>query len=158
LTTAAGLPAERFVSKRDAWLVALLWGASFVDFAVAAWLLLVFEGVPVFVAPLLLAAGVFQLQTLHSTHYTFESAELVIRASFFRWRVPLAAIDSVEPTRNPLSSPACSLDRLLIRYGKRRIMISPEDKAGFLRALAARAPQLELSGERAGRWAGGASA
>jgi hypothetical protein len=147
----AGPPPERFVSKRDTWLVAVLWGASLVDFAVAGWLLLGGEPVPGFVAPLLLAAGVFQLHVLYAIDYTLEPDALRIRASLFRWRVPLAAIDSVEPTRNPLSSPAGSLDRLLIRYGTRRIMISPEDKPGFLRALVARAPQLELSGERARR-------
>lgn len=139
---APGLPAERFVSKRDAWLVAVLWGASLVDFAVAAGLLLGVRGAPAFVAPLLLVAGAFQLHALYGTDYRFEGDVLRIRASIFRWRVPLAAIDSVEPTRNPLSSPACSLDRLLLRYGGKRIMISPADQAGFLRALAARAPQL----------------
>lgn len=148
----AGGPAERFVTKRDAWLVAVLWGASLVDLAVAAWVLVGLEGAPLWVAPLLLVAGAFQLHVLYATHYTFEGAELAIRASFFRWRIPLAAIDSVEPTQSPLSSPACSLDRLLIRWGGgRRVMVSPEDKPAFLRALAARAPQLELHGEIARR-------
>jgi hypothetical protein len=143
---AAGLPAERFVSKRDAWLVAVLWGASLVDFAVAAWLWSAPRDAPAFVAPLLVAAGLFQLHALYATDYTLEGDALRIRASFFRWRVPLAAIEAIEPTRNPLSSPACSLDRLLIRYGKKRIMISPLDQDGFLRALVQRAPQLERGG------------
>ena len=129
---------ERFVSKRDGWLVAVLWAASLVDFGVAAWLWLGPRGAPAFVAPLLLAAGVFQLHVLYATDYVVESDALRIRASFLRWRVPLAAIESIEPTRNPLSSPACSLDRLLIRYAGRRIMISPADQAAFLRALASR--------------------
>jgi hypothetical protein len=143
--------AERFVSKRDAWLVAVLWAASLVDFGVAAWLWLGLEGAPAPVAPLLVLAGAFQLHVLYATDYRFEGDALRIRASFFRWRVPLAAIDAVEPTRNPLSSPACSLDRLRIRYGKKQIMISPLDRPGFLRALAQRAPQLEPSGEAARR-------
>ena len=150
-TTMTGLPPERFVSKRDAWLVAVLWGASLVDVAVATWLLLGAAQAPAFVAPLLLAAAYFQVQVLYATDYTLEGSELVIRAWLFRWRVPLAAIDSIEPSRNPLSSPACSLDRLLVCYGKKRIMISPDDKPGFLRALAQRAPQLEVSGEAARR-------
>jgi hypothetical protein len=148
---AAGLPAERFVSKRDAWLVAVLWGASLVDFGVAAWLGLGPRDAPGFVAPLLVVAGLFQLHVLYTTDYTFDGDALRIRASLFRWRVPLAAIDSVEPTQSPLSSPACSLDRLRIAYGARRIMISPLDRAGFLRALAQRAPQLEVIGEGARR-------
>jgi len=138
---------ERFVSKRDRWLVAVMWAASLVDFGVAAWLWLGLERAPIFVAPLLALAGFFQLQVLYSTDYSFEGDVLRIRASFFRWRVPLAAIDAVEPTRNPLSSPACSLDRLLIRYGEKRIMISPLDKAEFVRALVQRTPHLQLLGE-----------
>ncbi len=148
---AAALPPERFPSKRDAWLVAVLWAASLVDFAVVGWLLLGDLAAPRFVAPLLLVAGVFQLHVLYAIDYTFEGAELRVRASLFRWRIPLAEIDSVEPSRNPLSSPATSLDRLLIHYGKKRILISPEDRPGFMRTLAARAPQLEVSGERARR-------
>jgi len=144
-TSATGAPSERFESKRDAWLVAVLWIASLVDFAVAAWLWLGAREVPAFVAPLLLVAGVFQLHALYSVEYTLDATELRIRASFFRWRVPLAAIASIEPTRNPLSSPALSLDRLLIRYGGgKRILISPADQAGFLRALASRGRTLDF--------------
>jgi hypothetical protein len=133
---------ERFVSKRDAWIVAVLWTASLVDFGVAAWLWLGLRGEPAFVAPLLVVAGLFQLHVLYTTAYVVDGDTLRIRASFFRWRIPLAAIDSIEPTRNPLSSPACSLDRLLIRHGGgRRVMVSPADKAGFLRAIAERAPR-----------------
>lgn len=151
MATTIGQDAERFVSKRDGWLVAVLWAASLVDVGVALWIVSGFEGAPALLAPLLLAMALFQLHALYGTDYTLTGDVLLVRASFFRWRVPLAAIGSVEPTSNPLSSPACSLDRLLIRYGARRIMISPEDKAGFLRALAARAPQLVVSGNAARR-------
>jgi hypothetical protein len=133
---------ERFVSKRDGWLVAVLWLASAVDFGVAAWLWSGGAPAPAFVAPLLLAAGAFQLHVLYATDYTVEADVLSIRASLFRWRIPLASIESIEPTRSPLSSPACSLDRLLIRYGGRRVMVSPADKEGFLRAIAQRTPRL----------------
>ena len=40
---------------------------------------------------------------------------------------------NIRPTRNPLSSPALSLDRLRIDYGSgRSIMVSPEDKDKFI--------------------------
>jgi Bacterial PH domain len=147
----SGLPSEPFPAKRDAWLVALLWGASLIDVGVAAWLLLGAEPGARFVAPLLLAAAGFQLHALYSVEYTLDGPDLRLRASFVRWRVSLAAIDAVEPTRSPLSGPAPSLDRLEIRYGKKRVMISPADKGGFLRALVQRAPQLELNGDGARR-------
>jgi hypothetical protein len=47
---------------------------------------------------------------------------------------------------DPLSSPACSLDRLLLRYGSRRIMISPADKIGFLAELQLRCPRVRQIG------------
>lgn len=59
-----------------------------------------------------------------------------IVAGPLRRKVPIGQIISVETTRSLRSSPALSLDRLLIRYRKnRRIMISPADKAGFLQAI-----------------------
>jgi hypothetical protein len=61
---------------------------------------------------------------------------LLIRCGPFRWTVPIDSITAVEETRNPLSSPALSLDRLRIRYGKQRqVMVSPADKAGFMKAI-----------------------
>ena len=72
---------------------------------------------------------------LIGTHYTVDGNTLRIACGPFRWQVPVDAIESVEPTRNPLSSPALSLDRLRIQYGKRKIMVSPADKAGFLKAI-----------------------
>ena len=53
-----------------------------------------------------------------------------------KWKIPVADIVGVTPSRNPLSSPALSMDRLNISYGKRKfILVSPEDKAGFIRAV-----------------------
>ena len=72
---------------------------------------------------------------LVGTHYTVSGNTLRVACGPFRWKVPLDAIQSVEATRNPLSSPALSLDRLRIHYGRRRIMVSPSDKAGFLKAI-----------------------
>jgi len=72
-----------------------------------------------------------------------------------RWRIPLASIVNVEPTRNPLSSPAWSLDRLRVRWRRgariRWIQISPENKLAFLLELSARDPALQLNGERLAR-------
>lgn len=73
---------------------------------------------------------------LLGTHYTVDRGVVRIVSGPFRRTIQIEQITSVENSRNPLSSPALSLDRLLIRYGKnRRIMISPADKAGFLKAI-----------------------
>ena len=70
-----------------------------------------------------------------STSYTITREALLVKSGPFSWIVPLAEISSIEPTRNPASSPALSLDRLRIRYAGKEIMVSPADKAGFMTAI-----------------------
>lgn len=66
------------------------------------------------------------------------------KAGPFSWIVPLREITSIEPTRNPASSPARSLDRLLVRYGGgEELMVSPGDKAGFMAAIKKQLKKLE---------------
>ncbi len=70
------------------------------------------------------------------TYYAVDKNVLRVVSGPFRWKIPIDQITSVTPTRTVLSSPAMSLDRLKIEYGKLRPMIvSPADKKGFLRAL-----------------------
>jgi hypothetical protein len=76
----------------------------------------------------------------------------VVRSGQLRWRVPLAAIQAVHPTRSPLSAPALSLDRLRVEYRvngrQKQIVISPADRAGFYDSLVAAAPGLVKEGDR----------
>lgn len=74
--------------------------------------------------------------------YAVGTDAVIVRHGLITQRIPLAAITEVRPTRNPLSSPALSLDRLEITFGEgvfKHAMISPADKQGFLDELAARA-------------------
>ena len=110
-----------FGSKRDAWIVAMIWGGAILSVvggaaqlssdALAAVRISVFVGLD--------AAAAFMLWVLYTTRYLFTEDSLLIECGPFRYRVPLAEIVSVQPSRNPLSSPACSLDRLMIKWGSR---------------------------------------
>lgn len=83
-----------------------------------------------------LLTGAFIASVMFGTSYTIDRRVLTVRSGPFRWKVPLDEIESVEATRSPLSSPALSLDRLRVRYGKRRsILVSPADKERFLQAI-----------------------
>jgi hypothetical protein len=85
---------------------------------------------------ILLLVVAFMAYLLAATRYTITSHDLLIVCGPFRQRLPLASIVSIMPSHNPLSSPALSLDRLEIRYGKfDSVLISPADKTGFLAAL-----------------------
>ncbi len=55
---------------------------------------------------------------IFSTYYVVENSTLVIKSLVFRWKINIDDIIQIEPTHNPLSSPALSLDRLKISYMK----------------------------------------
>lgn len=99
---------------------------------------------------------------LFPIRYGIGHHELIIQAGWMRQHIALAAITEVYPTRNPLSAPALSLERLHVQYDPRLITatepsgqppaktsrlnqffhsqrISPADRAAFLNDLAAAA-------------------
>jgi hypothetical protein len=92
------------------------------------------------------------LLTFRSTRYEVTAHEVVARSGPFRWRIAIDGIESIHPSRSPASSPALSLDRLEIRYdGDRRLLVSPRDREGFLKAIVARSPHLHRAGEQVRR-------
>jgi len=127
-----------FQSKVDNWLLVLVLTAPVLTVLAClrtlttggdagAWLALL---------PLLLLGFALPLWMLRSTDYRVEGDTCHVRCGPFRWKLPLSSIESVRETRNPLSSPALSLDRLEIRCRNgRRLIVSPRDKDGFTRAL-----------------------
>ena len=128
---------KRFKSKIDRWLLFLLIAIMVFEVVVmgvaATQVNNPREATVLIVAAVVIVALIGSM--LVGTHYTVTGDTLRIACGPFRWKVPIDSIESVEATRSPLSSPALSLDRLRIHYGKRRIMVSPSDKAGFLRAI-----------------------
>jgi membrane protein YdbS with pleckstrin-like domain len=138
-----------FASKIDTWLVAVAVGGpvlalAFVLFGAfrsgGPWAAVVFAAVAVF------AVLAFVSWLFASTDYRVAGGLLTIRSGPLRWRIPVGDIESVTATRNPLSSPALSLDRLQIRYrsaaSESDILVSPKDKEGFIAALRASNPAI----------------
>lgn len=73
--------------------------------------------------------------------YGINDTHLIVRHGLCRYRIPLSDISDVHRTRNPLSSPALSRDRLRIQFGQgifKRVMISPAERDLFLNDLAKR--------------------
>ena len=131
------MTSKRFNSKIDRWLLFLL--AAVMVFEVVVMSLAATRangpGEALFLIATALAIVALIGSMLIGTHYTVTGDTLRVVCGPFRWKVPIDTIESVEATRNPLSSPALSLDRLRIHYGKKRSIVSPSDKAGFLRAI-----------------------
>ena len=129
---------REFRSKIDSWLLLLLLAGCLMT--VAGLAVAIHRGpvgMPLAIAVIgALLVIVLILSTLLHTVYRVDGNTLTVVSGPFRWRIPVDEIESVRPTRNPLSSPALSLDRLRIEYsGGRRIMVSPADKRGFIRAV-----------------------
>jgi len=85
-----------------------------------------------------LAVFVFGLPVwlLLSTYYLVEAGTLKVRSGPFSWSIPLNEINSIRPSRSILSSPALSLHRLEIQYGRgQTILVSPKDIKGFQNAI-----------------------
>ncbi len=74
---------------------------------------------------------------LLTTQYKITGKTLRIKSGIFvNKSVSIDTIRKIIETSSILSSPANSLDRLELRYNNfERIIISPKDKAGFIKAL-----------------------
>jgi len=139
-----------YPTKKDTWLVIIVLGAGLLILVQAAGMI-ASRG---FLFPptwIICGAAVFYFGILlllaYPINYEIAGSTLEIRSGLLlRYSIPLSSITSVSPTSNPLSSPAWSLDRLQIDYMKngkpKMILISPEDKDGFLRELHQKAPNL----------------
>ena len=141
-----------YQSKRDGWIVVLLWTAVIVMLVTAGnvWVARVPLAFRLLLSILMTLMAAFVLWVLYGTRYTLTDKTLTVQSGPFRWVIDLEAIIEISRTRNPVSSPACSLDRLHIRYrpNPSGLMISPQDKDSFLRDLLERYPGLKTDGER----------
>ena len=131
-------------SKKDRWLVGAVWLSSLIPVALGFVFLIMGRayreaGLALLVIGVVAGAGVLIL--CYPLYYQITSSELIIRCGVLMHRhIPLTSIYVVEADRNPASSPSWSLDRLRVDYLKdgkpRSVLISPADKAAFMRELA----------------------
>ena len=85
-------------------------------------------------AVFILTLGVLvPFSSLFFTRYTILDKTLLVRSGGLRWSIPLKEISDIAPSKDPKASPALSLDRIRIDYGKNKyILISPKNKDEFL--------------------------
>jgi membrane protein YdbS with pleckstrin-like domain len=134
----------RYPTKKDAWIVVLV-GGAIVALAGVGVVGIATGELVVMTLGLLGSIVIFGVLRLIAFPIVYEVGEdaLVIEAGIQRMLIPIERIEKVTPSRNPMSSPAWSLDRLRIDYrspaGKpKSVLISPLDKAGFLAELEAK--------------------
>ena len=100
------------------------------------------------VAPIILLILVLAFITflLTSIKYTIENQNLNIKAGFLiNQNINIMNIESIKKSKNILSSPAASLDRLeIIEKNKNSILISPKNKIEFIEELKKINPQIDV--------------
>jgi hypothetical protein len=133
-----------FRSKVDTWLLTTLVVGAVVMVATVVGLTL-FGGAPPLLL-LLLAAPALIVWTLTSTYYDVTDTTLRVRSAFVRLSIPLSTIRSLRTTRSVLSAPALSLDRLEVQHASGRVVVSPRDQAGFVKAIRDRVPGVVIDG------------
>ena len=122
----------RFESKIDWWIPALLFGG--LSLGTLEWAL--GAAAPWYDSLGLGVGWALSVWIVLQTFYEFRGEELLIRCGPFSRRLRIQDIESAQPSRNPLASMALSLDRIAIKVRTGRgVLISPRDKARFLREL-----------------------
>lgn len=93
-------------------------------------------------------AGVigFILILSKTTQYIINENQLIVKSTWIvNERIDIFKITKIEKSNSILSSPALSLDRLLVRYNKfDEVLISPKEKKEFIDELLKINPAIEI--------------
>ncbi|MGQ1911090.1 PH domain-containing protein [Marinifilum sp. RC60d5] len=108
-------------------LIVVLGGLSVISLYQGAWIGVVIIGL----------VGVFIGYIFSSTQYVIHDQVLNIKSGFVvDISIQIETIKSISKSRNLISSPANSLDRIEIRYNQYdTVLISPQNKKAFIRNL-----------------------
>lgn len=93
-----------------------------------------------------LLAFAFVVHLFLTTNYTIENESLKVKSGFMvNKTIDIQSIKKISETNNMLSSPATSLDRLEITYGKfDSVLISPKLKREFIERIKALNSNVEI--------------
>jgi formate/nitrite transporter FocA (FNT family) len=157
----------RYPAKKDLWAVCLiaLIVLAFIGFGIFFMAMPARNATSVGGGILFLLVGLFFLWTLLATTLEITSSHVVIRWGPLRWRIRIdEVVEAVSTSSVWLALGgthvrfALSADAVLIKYRKKNgkkwlgfiepaVLISPQDKTGFLQVLAEASPNLEQSGD-----------
>jgi hypothetical protein len=123
-----------FPSKVDSWFVGAV---ALVAISVLFPLALLFragsDGVIVAIASFMVLPLALIVWVWLTTYYALDGRRLFVHSGPFSWTIELADIRDIYPSRSLLSSPALSMDRLRVTYGRsKHLLVSPRNKEVFL--------------------------
>lgn len=124
-----------YKSKLDLWLAAVM--AAALGFPIAEGIV---EKEYWLSAAFVLIASLVALM-FYYTRYKIDGENLVI----WRTKIPIQNIRKIYKTRNPVSSPALSINRIAICYNKfDEVLVSPKEQEDFITELLKVNPNIEV--------------
>ncbi|MCK9494136.1 MAG: PH domain-containing protein [Dehalococcoidia bacterium] len=140
---------RRFPTKVDWWVLVCIVSGPLVAGAAAVGSLLSDDIAAMVVSwVMLVGVGLLYVAVVWPVYYEVDGETLLVRFGMIRSRTPLNDVVRIRRSRNLLSSPAMSLDRLQIdRRGGGFFLLSPADKAGFIAAIREGNPNVTIDPE-----------
>ncbi|OPZ60673.1 MAG: hypothetical protein BWY87_00330 [Deltaproteobacteria bacterium ADurb.Bin510] len=134
-----------FKSKVDTWLGAVLWCCVLLTAACGVFIILI--GAPAYLLavslPLLIVLSGLCLWVRYATAYTLTATSLRSVSGPFRRTIALSELSGVTACRSWRPGLALSMDRVRLDYGKRSLLISPDNQAEFLAEIYRLRPELK---------------
>jgi hypothetical protein len=124
-----------YPSKVDWWLPVVLTIPPILDLGIGIFLLSINKQLGLVVIALGVVIGIVIAALVFPCRYTVTDTEVLIRCGLIHQRIALRDIVGVTPTSNPLSAPALSLQRVRIDLKQGYRLVSPADRAGFIREI-----------------------
>jgi len=141
-------------TKVDRWIVVVIGAAFAIELGAAVLLVTRMHGIGTLLALLSIGTfvGIIRLAAWPVV-YDVGGGEIRVRCGAWGFVIPIRGIVRAFPSRNPLSAPAWSLDRIQIDYvdatGKKRMaLLSPADRGAFLAEIADADRGLVRDGDR----------
>ncbi len=134
---------QRFESKVDTWYFVVMAGVLLLSGFIAVPAMLAgkwWTGIFLGAGPALL------IWNWRSTSYVVSSDTLAVRCLLLRKKIPLATVTALRASRDLRSSPALSLDRIEVLSSGASVLVSPKDKAAFIRAIRRAQPAVIVEG------------
>jgi hypothetical protein len=95
---------------------------------------------------ILLPLVLFIFHLFMNTYYTIDGNYLIVKSGFIiNKTIDIKQIKKISETRDPISAPATSLDRLDLAFGTSgHVLLSPKLKKEFIEALVMLNPAIEI--------------
>lgn len=133
-----------FASKKDTFYSLIVWGT-----VIFAFLVIILSFSLNIIAVLSSVLGLLGIVLLFwlwfGTNYRVEKEHIQIKYGPFKKKVTIQDINSISKRKSILATPALSIDRLVLKYGKYdEMLLSPKNEKKFIELLITKNPRIKL--------------